>query len=131
MTDASPFLQLQAIVKRFPGVLALNNVGLDVVQREDAGETLDDGVKLEKRRRVRHSGCIRSLPGGNTIASLSTAEQPPVSIVVPFASIAVSPGDDSFSFEGGEGITRIPLHRVHTVYKDGAVIWQRPQRGTA
>jgi ribose transport system ATP-binding protein len=34
MTDASPFLQLQAIVKRFPGVLALNNVGLDVVPGE-------------------------------------------------------------------------------------------------
>jgi len=34
MTDASPFLQLHAIVKRFPGVLALNNVGLDVVPGE-------------------------------------------------------------------------------------------------
>ena len=34
MTDASPFLQLQAIVKRFPGVLALNDVGLDVVPGE-------------------------------------------------------------------------------------------------
>src|SRR5215510_874579 len=30
MTDAPPFLQLQAIVKRFPGVLALRGVGLDV-----------------------------------------------------------------------------------------------------
>jgi ribose transport system ATP-binding protein len=34
MTDASPFLQLHAIVKRFPGVLALNNVGLGVVPGE-------------------------------------------------------------------------------------------------
>jgi ribose transport system ATP-binding protein len=34
MTDASPFLQLQAIVKRFPGVFALNDVGLDVVPGE-------------------------------------------------------------------------------------------------
>jgi ribose transport system ATP-binding protein len=30
MTDASPILQLQAIVKRFPGVIALNGVGFDV-----------------------------------------------------------------------------------------------------
>jgi ribose transport system ATP-binding protein len=30
MSDASPFLHLHAIVKRFPGVLALNDVGLDV-----------------------------------------------------------------------------------------------------
>jgi uncharacterized protein (UPF0248 family) len=51
-------------------------------------------------------------------------------VVVPFASIAVSPGGDSFSFEGDEGVAHIPLHRVHTVYKDGAVIWQRPRRGT-
>jgi ribose transport system ATP-binding protein len=34
MTDASPFLQLHAIVKRFPGVLALNDVGLDVRRGE-------------------------------------------------------------------------------------------------
>jgi ribose transport system ATP-binding protein len=30
MTDASSILQLQAIVKRFPGVIALNGVGFDV-----------------------------------------------------------------------------------------------------
>jgi len=34
MTDASPFLQLHAIVKRFPGVIALNDVGLDVIPGE-------------------------------------------------------------------------------------------------
>jgi ribose transport system ATP-binding protein len=34
MTDPSPFLQLHAIVKRFPGVLALNDVGLDVRRGE-------------------------------------------------------------------------------------------------
>ena len=46
-----------------------NDVEADVVEREDPGEALDDGLKLKKWRRVRHSGCIRSLPGGNTIAS--------------------------------------------------------------
>jgi uncharacterized protein (UPF0248 family) len=51
-------------------------------------------------------------------------------VVVPFTSITVSPDGDSFSFEGDEGVTHIPLHRVHVVYKDGAVIWQRPPRGT-
>jgi ribose transport system ATP-binding protein len=30
MTDPSPFLQLEGIVKRFPGVLALNDVGFEV-----------------------------------------------------------------------------------------------------
>jgi ribose transport system ATP-binding protein len=34
MTDASPFLQLHAIGKRFPGVIALNDVGLDVIPGE-------------------------------------------------------------------------------------------------
>jgi uncharacterized protein (UPF0248 family) len=28
-----------------------------------------------------------------------------------------------------EGLTRhIPLHRVRTVYKNGAVVWARPER---
>ena len=30
MTDARPLLEMQGIVKRFPGVLALNGVSLDV-----------------------------------------------------------------------------------------------------
>jgi ribose transport system ATP-binding protein len=30
MSDAPPFLELRGIVKRFPGVLALSGVGLDV-----------------------------------------------------------------------------------------------------
>src|SRR6476660_5453375 len=30
MSDAPPFLELRGIVKRFPGVLALNGVGFDV-----------------------------------------------------------------------------------------------------
>lgn len=48
--------------------------------------------------------------------------------VVPFASIDFDPHwPGTFSVldaSGTEG--RIPLHRVRTVYKDGAVIWQRP-----
>jgi uncharacterized protein (UPF0248 family) len=47
---------------------------------------------------------------------------------VPFASVSFdreSPG--MFSFQDDDGVRRqIPLHRVRTVYKDGAVIWQRP-----
>ena len=34
MADAPPFLQLRGIVKRFPGVVALNGVGLDVRRGE-------------------------------------------------------------------------------------------------
>src|SRR5262245_20664334 len=34
MSEASPFLQLQAIVKRFPGVVALSGVGLEVRRGE-------------------------------------------------------------------------------------------------
>jgi uncharacterized protein (UPF0248 family) len=47
--------------------------------------------------------------------------------IVPFASItfdAARPG--FFAVEDADGVRRhIPLHRVRTVYKDGAVIWQR------
>ncbi|MBZ5556556.1 MAG: DUF504 domain-containing protein [Acidobacteriia bacterium] len=48
--------------------------------------------------------------------------------IVPFASIRMDPQrPDTFSFEDEDGIVHhIPLHRVRTVYKDGAVIWQRP-----
>ena len=48
--------------------------------------------------------------------------------IVPLASMvfdANRPG--FFSIEDREGVTRhIPLHRVRTVYRDGAVIWERP-----
>ena len=47
--------------------------------------------------------------------------------VVPFRSIRVE-GSESFSFfDEHDGATRIPLHRVRTVYKDGVAIWQRPR----
>ena len=48
--------------------------------------------------------------------------------VVPFRSIRIEPSE-MFSFRDDNGtVTRIPLHRVRTVYKDGAIIWQRPAR---
>jgi uncharacterized protein (UPF0248 family) len=49
---------------------------------------------------------------------------------VPFAGVTLDrsrPG--TFTFLDDDGVTRhVPLHRVGTVYKDGAVIWQRPRR---
>ena len=45
---------------------------------------------------------------------------------VPFTSITVEPGGFSFSFEDEDSArVHVPLHRVRTVYKDGAVIWHR------
>jgi uncharacterized protein (UPF0248 family) len=45
--------------------------------------------------------------------------------VVPLASISVEAGGLSLIDEDGS-VAHIPLHRVRTVYKDGAIIWQRP-----
>ena len=48
--------------------------------------------------------------------------------IVPFGSITFDvarPG--FFAFEDDDRVRRhIPLHRVRTVYKNGAVIWERP-----
>ena len=74
MSDAPPFLKLRGIVKRFPGVLALNDVGFEVragevhallgengagkstlikiiagVYQPDAGEILIDGRPVAVR----------------------------------------------------------------------------------
>jgi len=51
-------------------------------------------------------------------------------IVVPFVSVRLDPErPGTFSVHDTDGIlAHIPLHRVRTVYKDGAVIWQRPRR---
>ena len=48
--------------------------------------------------------------------------------LVPFVSIHLDPQwPQTFSFQDEDGIVRhIPLHRVRTVYKDGAVVWRRP-----
>jgi uncharacterized protein (UPF0248 family) len=47
--------------------------------------------------------------------------------VVPFASIDVDSESGTFSVRDEEGfVVRIPLHRVRTVYKNGAAIWRRP-----
>ena len=46
--------------------------------------------------------------------------------VVPLASITVDERAGMFSFTDAEGVARrIPLHRVRTVYRDGAVVWHR------
>lgn len=47
--------------------------------------------------------------------------------LVPFTSVTLDPASRSFSICGDDGVVvRIPLHRVRTVYKDGAPIWRRP-----
>ncbi len=48
--------------------------------------------------------------------------------MVPFASVTVdAQRRGTFTFTDPDGVARrIPLHRVRTVYKDGAVIWRRP-----
>jgi uncharacterized protein (UPF0248 family) len=52
--------------------------------------------------------------------------------VVSFASISMDPGAGGFSLHDEDGIfAHIPLHRVRTVYKDGVVIWQRPDHPAA
>jgi uncharacterized protein (UPF0248 family) len=54
-------------------------------------------------------------------------------IVVPFSSIELERGGGSFRLhDEEEGVAaHIPLHRVRTVYRNGAVIWQRPARPPA
>jgi uncharacterized protein (UPF0248 family) len=49
--------------------------------------------------------------------------------IVPFASVRFDPEQSGmFSMVDEDGALRvIPLHRVRTVYKNGAVIWRRPE----
>ncbi len=50
-------------------------------------------------------------------------------LVVPLARVAVVEG--TLTFEDEEGTTRtIPFHRVRVVYRNGVVIWRRPDRAT-
>lgn len=48
-------------------------------------------------------------------------------VLVPMRSIGLDPGSHSFSVnDGSDSVAHVPLHRVHTVYKDGVTIWRRP-----
>jgi uncharacterized protein (UPF0248 family) len=50
-------------------------------------------------------------------------------VVVPLVSIRFDPEREAFSIHDDDGtLAHIPLHRVRTVYKDGVVIWRRPDR---
>lgn len=47
---------------------------------------------------------------------------------VPLGDVEVAPGDRfALAIADEDGVVRsIPLHRVRTVWRDGAAIWQRP-----
>ena len=49
----------------------------------------------------------------------------------PLADLLFEPGNkESFLLMDEEGVyQRIPLHRMRAVYRDGALIWQRPKVG--
>jgi uncharacterized protein (UPF0248 family) len=47
--------------------------------------------------------------------------------IVPLTAIHIDEPSGMFSFTDDDGVARrIPLHRVRTVYKDGVVVWRRP-----
>jgi uncharacterized protein (UPF0248 family) len=48
--------------------------------------------------------------------------------IVPFASVTFDgQRDDTFTFTDQDGVAHhIPMHRVRTVYRNGAPIWRRP-----
>ena len=46
---------------------------------------------------------------------------------IPFTAISLDAESGSFSLDDGAGVIHIPLHRVHTVYKDDVPIWRRPR----
>jgi uncharacterized protein (UPF0248 family) len=54
-------------------------------------------------------------------------------IVVPLVSLSFDPErPGTFSCEDDDGhVVHVPLHRVRTMYKDGAIIWQRPRPAAA
>jgi len=51
-------------------------------------------------------------------------------ITVPFQQVILNEGDHfAFQLINSEGeCLSIPLHRVRQVYKDGALIWERPKK---
>ena len=50
--------------------------------------------------------------------------------IIPFESVTMDPQrPGTFSLRDANGlVAHVPLHRVRTVYKNGAVIWQRPRQ---
>jgi uncharacterized protein (UPF0248 family) len=55
----------------------------------------------------------------------------PEDVLVPFDEIVFEEGDH-FAFQVRNEDDRpvsIPFHRVHEVYKNGVLIWQRPKHG--
>lgn len=53
--------------------------------------------------------------------------------VVPVSALRFDPGTpNAFTIVDDEGAARhIPLHRVRRVYRDGLIVWQRPDRTLA
>jgi uncharacterized protein (UPF0248 family) len=53
----------------------------------------------------------------------------PAEVRVPMASVRFDPDAPGLlAVADEEGVERaIPLHRIRTVYRDGRVIWQRPE----
>jgi uncharacterized protein (UPF0248 family) len=50
-------------------------------------------------------------------------------VIVPFTSVSIGAGRRGVSVHAGDGsVAQIPLHRVRTVFRNGIVIWQRPER---
>jgi uncharacterized protein (UPF0248 family) len=50
--------------------------------------------------------------------------------IIPFESVTMDPQrPGTFALQDANGlVAHVPFHRVRKVYKDGAVIWQRPRR---
>ena len=53
-------------------------------------------------------------------------------VIVPLASVKVDTTAGTISRTDDDGVVaRVPLHRVRTVYKDGEIIWHRPEHRPA
>jgi len=64
--------------------------------------------------------------GGFSLAYLDHREKEPV--VVPFSAVTFDAGSSrmiGIVDPDGE-VRKIPMHRIRRVYKDGAVVWERP-----
>jgi uncharacterized protein (UPF0248 family) len=86
-------------------------------------------ARLDRRRLVRLLHRIRWEPefGRGEFALGYFDRVLATEVVVPFSSVAFDgerPGTFTFT-DQDEIVHHIPLHRVRTVYKDGAIIWSR------